>query len=150
MVQEIGHTTEFSNFIKLVRLFLRDIDELNRTHEGEETDDRLIALCVYMTIDDYNTAPPVATGNAVTFQTFPSLWMLLLGTVSKVLLSSLLLRIRNFLLVQGEAVRLFGGANLSAGRSVLPVRFRRDRRVRPPLPRLQVIQEFVGFCRLLF
>lgn len=97
---------QFDNFIKIARLYLRDIPELNRTHDGEETDDRLIALCAYMTIDDYNTLPPVFEdpSRKVTFETFPSLWLLLLGTTSKVLLSSLLLRVRNFLIVQGEGV----------------------------------------------
>lgn len=97
---------QFDHFIQIARLFLRDIEGLNRTHVGEETDDRLIALCAYMTIDDYNTLPPVieAQSKKVDFKTFPSLWLLLLGTVSKVLLSSLLLRIRNYLHVQGEGV----------------------------------------------
>ena len=79
--------------IALVRAKLRDHPELNRLIEGRETSDREIAFAVMEAIDDFNTTPPLI-GN-YNIDNFPSISLLIRGTVINVLESVGLLQTRN-------------------------------------------------------
>ncbi len=79
--------------IALVRAKLRDYPELNRLIEGRETSDREIAFAVVEAIDDFNSTPPLI--GSYTVEDFPSISLLIRGTIINVLESVGLLQTRN-------------------------------------------------------
>lgn len=81
------------NTIALVRAKLRDYPELNRLIEGRETSDREIAFSIMEAIDDFNTTPPLL--GSYTLENFPSMSLLIRGTIINVLESVGLLQTRN-------------------------------------------------------
>jgi hypothetical protein len=81
--------------IGLVRAKLRDYPELNRLVSGQETSDRQIAMAMVEAIDDYNTSPPLIEG--ATLESFPSISLLVNGTIIYVLQSIGLLQTRNMM-----------------------------------------------------
>lgn len=83
-----------TDFIGMVRLYLRDYAELNRLIQGVENSDRLIAWAVVDALDDYNTTPPFTSFGMINF---PSKSLLLRGTVISLLESVGLLQTRNHL-----------------------------------------------------
>lgn len=52
-----GMSPTFQSFVQMVRLYLRDIPELNRLIAGEESSDRMIAWAVLDAIDTFNGTP---------------------------------------------------------------------------------------------
>lgn len=79
--------------IDRVRLFMRDNASLNALLNGQETTDALIDLAIDMTTDDFSiTTPVIAT---FTLDSFPSLYLLIYGTVINVLRSAGILQSRN-------------------------------------------------------
>lgn len=85
----------FEQFASVVREFMRDYPELNRLTQGAEHSDRLIMWAVADAIDDWNTTPPLI--GPVSILNFPSLHLLLRGTVINLLESLGLLQTRNHL-----------------------------------------------------
>jgi hypothetical protein len=84
-----------SKLINYVRAYLRDYPELNRLLSGQETSDRQIAQSIVNAVDDWNSTPPLLT--PVSIQTFPSLSLLLQGSVIYLLQSVAMLQLRNHL-----------------------------------------------------
>jgi len=92
---EAGLPPEVPKFINLVRAQMRDFPELNRLISGVETSDRMIALCMMQTIDDFNLTPPLIEGYGIT--NFPSISLLVWGTIIYILMSVGILQVRNHL-----------------------------------------------------
>lgn len=92
---------------KYLRLFLNDTPELNRLSRKVESGDPQLDLALMLTVDDFNTTPPLIT--PVTVATFPSVWMLLYGSAIQVLRSQGILQSRNELSYSsgGVSVRIF-------------------------------------------
>lgn len=85
---------KLSQYVQMVRAFMRDYAELNRLIQGEEHSDRLIAWAVLDALNDINTTPPL---QSFTLNSFPSPYLLLRGTVTSLLESVGLLQTRNHL-----------------------------------------------------
>lgn len=49
------------DFVQVVRLYMRDMPELNRLVAGEESTDRQIAWAVMDAMSDFNGTPPITT-----------------------------------------------------------------------------------------
>lgn len=79
--------------ITLVRAKMRDYPELNRLIEGHETSDREIAFAIMEAIDDFNTTPPLITPYKL--ENFPSMSLLIRGSIIAVIESIGLLQTRN-------------------------------------------------------
>lgn len=97
---------------RLLRLFLNDTPELNRLIRQEESTDPKLDLALLLTIDDFNTTPPLL-GN-YTIENFPSIWMLIYGAAIQTLRSAGLLQSRNELVYSsgGVSVRVFDKTQL--------------------------------------
>lgn len=83
-----------AQYVQMTRAFMRDYAELNRLIVGEEHSDRLIAWAVLDALNDINTTPPL---QSFTLDSFPSVHLLLRGTVISLLESIGLLQTRNHL-----------------------------------------------------
>jgi hypothetical protein len=81
------------DIISFIRAKMRDYPELNRLIEGRETSDREIAFAIMETIDDFNTSPPLIGG--YTIESFPSISLLVRGSIINVIESVGLLQTRN-------------------------------------------------------
>ena len=81
------------SLIATVRTRMRDFPELNRLIEGHETSDREIALAMMEAIDDFNTTPPLIESYGI--ENFPSVSLLIRGTIINVIESVGLLQTRN-------------------------------------------------------
>lgn len=81
------------SIIALVRAKMRDFPELNRLIEGRETSDREIAFALMECIDDFNMTPPLL--GTFTIDNFPSISLLINGSVINILSSVGLLQTRN-------------------------------------------------------
>lgn len=79
--------------ISLVRSRTRDFPELNRLIAGKESEDRDILLAIIETIEDFNTTPPLI--EPVGLADFPSVSLLVNGTLIRLLTSVGLLSTRN-------------------------------------------------------
>lgn len=88
-----GLPKELVAFIAMVRAKLRDFPELNRLIAGQETSDRMIALAAMEAVDDFNTTPPLI--EAANLRNFPSISLLVNGTIINILQSVGLLQVRN-------------------------------------------------------
>ncbi len=86
--------TELNQFIRNVRLYLRDSPELNRLIAGVENSDRQIVWAIADTLDDFNTTPHFTN---YSLNNFPSRSLLLRGVVVALLESVGLLQTRNHL-----------------------------------------------------
>ena len=87
--------TKVVNIINLVRTHMRDFPELNRLIAGEETSDRMILTCLMLTVDDFNYTPPLLGNYRIT--NFPSISLLVRGTIICILESVGILQMRNHL-----------------------------------------------------
>jgi hypothetical protein len=92
---ERGMPPKLIAVIGMVRSKMRDYPELNRLVAGQETSDRQIAMALLEAIDDFNTTPPLIEG--VTLDTYPSVSLLVNGTLIFVLQSVGLLQTRNMM-----------------------------------------------------
>jgi len=96
---------KLSQLISIVRIKLRDFPELNRLIEGYETSDKEIALAAFEAIDDFNTTPPIL--ETYTLETFPSMSLLIRGTLIYVIESVGLLQTRNHMVYSdGQGVQV--------------------------------------------
>lgn len=82
-------------YIALVRAKMRDYPELNRLTSGVESSDRDIAMALMLTLDDYNSTPPLL--DKATLRSFPSKSLLVDGAVIQLIQSLGLLKSRNFI-----------------------------------------------------
>lgn len=80
-------------FVNMVRTFMRDYPELNRLIAGAESSNRQIAWAVLDTLDDFNSEPPYIGDFGL--DNFPSMSLLIRGTVCSLLESIGLLQTRN-------------------------------------------------------
>lgn len=80
-------------FLAACRDYMRDKPELNALLDQPETSDALMKLSRDLTIDDFNTSPPLI-GN-YTLSGFPSDYLLMMGTIIQILKSAGLLQSRN-------------------------------------------------------
>ena len=93
-----GASPAFNQFVSDTRYFMRDMPELNRLVSGQESSDRMIALCTVNAISEFNSQPPLI-GN-YGFSTFLEKgWLdpLRTGTIIKLLTSVGILQTRNHL-----------------------------------------------------
>jgi len=88
-----GIPAKLLSVIALIRAKLRDYPELNRLIDGRETSDREIAFAIMETIDDFNTTPPLI--EAATLESFPSVSLLINGSIINIMTSVGLLQTRN-------------------------------------------------------
>jgi hypothetical protein len=107
MSDDLGYTPSFnialSQFVGLVRAFMRDYPELNRLFVGEEHSDRLIAFAVIDTLEDFNTTPPMTNYQ---INNFPSKSLLRIGTIINLLESVGLLMTRNHITFSDGGVQV--------------------------------------------
>ena len=92
-----GASPAFNQFVSDTRYFLRDFAELNRLVAGQESSDRMIALCTVNAISEFNSQPPLIS--SYNFSAFVSKgWLdpLRTGTI-KLLTSVGILQTRNHL-----------------------------------------------------
>jgi hypothetical protein len=80
-------------FVREVRMYLRDFAELNRLITGEESSDRMIAWAVMDALDDINNSPPLIS--KYTVENFPNRSLLLRGAVISLLESVGIMQTRN-------------------------------------------------------
>ena len=93
-----GASPAFNQFISDTRYFIRDLPELNRLVSGQESSDRMIALCAIGAISEFNSQPPLI--GPYSFGDFvQNGWIdpLRTGTIIKVLTSVGILQTRNHL-----------------------------------------------------
>lgn len=93
-----GASPAFNQFVSDTRFFIRDFPELNRLVAGQESSDRMIALCAVNTISEFNAQPPLI--GAFNFSDFvQNNWIdpLRTGTLIKLLTSVGILQTRNHL-----------------------------------------------------
>lgn len=88
-----GLPKELLNTISLIRAKMRDFPELNRLIEGRETSDREIAFAIMECIDDFNMTPPLL--GTFTVANFPSISLLINGSIINIITSVGLLQTRN-------------------------------------------------------
>jgi len=79
----------------LVRVFIRDYPVLNRLLNDIETSPQTIKLCILMAVDDFNVTPPPLSIYSV--DNFPSLSILMYGTIANILDSVAIVDNRNML-----------------------------------------------------
>jgi hypothetical protein len=80
----------------LVRLLLRDHPSLNRLTRGYEHSDADILVNMELTVSEFNMMPPLLFP-PFTLESFPSVYLLVIGTIKNLLQSSAFLRVRNTL-----------------------------------------------------
>jgi hypothetical protein len=73
-------------FVAKCRDYIRDVPALNALLDGVETTDTLIEFCLDMTMDDFNTTPPLI--GQFTLYNHPSQSLVLIGTVINILKSA--------------------------------------------------------------
>jgi len=78
---------------RYLRLFLRDTPELNRLIRKEESDDEMLLFCLEMTISDWNSTTPLI--RQVDIGNYPSLYLLMHGSVIQVMKSQGIFQSRN-------------------------------------------------------
>jgi hypothetical protein len=83
----------FQGVVALVRVHIRDHSLLNRLVKGQEHSDRTIALAILQCIDRYNAKPPLLPSRSI--KDFPSVDLLIRGTVAILLFSTGILQTRN-------------------------------------------------------
>jgi hypothetical protein len=82
-------------YISLIRFYLNDYPETNVLLGEEESSDGKIMLAMLMTCDEFNTMDP--TGSNYGIDSFPSLSLLVKGTIIHLLRSAGILHSRNSL-----------------------------------------------------
>lgn len=75
-----------------VRAYMRDFTQFNALIDAEETPDSLIDLCIFLSVDDWNSTPPVSS---VGITNHPSKYLLLISSTIQVLRSAGILQSRN-------------------------------------------------------
>jgi hypothetical protein len=84
---------DMDKLIEFVRVYIRDKEELNTLLDGKESNQLDINVAILMAIDDFNNTPPLI-GN-FKLVNFPSMALLVWGTVIQLLITSGILQSRN-------------------------------------------------------
>lgn len=93
-----GASPAFNQFVSDTRYFIRDLPELNRLVAGQESSDRMIALCAVNAVSEFNAQPPlIGTYNFNDFVQNGWIDPLRTGTIIKILTSVGILQTRNHL-----------------------------------------------------
>ena len=79
--------------IRQIRAYMKDFPEFNKLRPDSENSDEQIRLAIALTIDDYNATPP-QIGSSV-LSNFPSIYLLILGSILHLLQMEGLLQSRN-------------------------------------------------------
>jgi len=79
-------------YMNMVYRWVRDSVQLNKLLDGKETDIETMALYVDMAVDWFNTDPPQTS---YSLENFPSMTMLIYGSVIQLLISNGILMSRN-------------------------------------------------------
>ena len=87
----------FQDFVQLVRLYMRDFEELNRIISGEETSDRMIAWAALDALSDFNGTPHLTNYTLEDLLQRNQQYLLLRMTVCSVIESVGLLQTRNYI-----------------------------------------------------
>ena len=90
-----GMTQAYQDFIQMVRLYMRDFEELNRIVSGEETSDRMIGWAVLDAMSDFNGTPHLTSYSLEDLLARNQHALLLRMTVCSVVESVGLLQTRN-------------------------------------------------------
>jgi len=90
---------------RYLRLFLRDTPQLNRLIRKEESDNEMLDFALEMTVSDWNSTSPFI--DRVDINNYPSLYLLMHGSVIQILKSQGLYQARNELTYQA------GGSSFS-------------------------------------
>lgn len=77
----------------LVRLFMRDVLHCNVLVQKEETSEEMIRLAIRMSLNDWNTTPPLLNG--ITIENFPCIDWLIIASVCRILQSAGIMQYRN-------------------------------------------------------
>jgi len=88
-----GIKAKVQQVVAAVRVQMRDFEHLNRLTAGVESSDRQIAFAISLVLDEYNISPPLLS--PVTITNFPSLSLLVQGTIIWLLRGLGLLQTRN-------------------------------------------------------
>lgn len=80
-------------FLTKCRAYIRDIPAMNALLDGVETSDTLIEFCLDLTLDDFNTSPPLI--GQFTLWSHPSQSLVLIGTMLWILKSAGIQQSRN-------------------------------------------------------
>jgi len=86
-------SARMNQVVAMIRLYLRDYEQLNRLIKGQETSNRMIAWAVVDALDDWNATPPFL--GDVSLDGFPSISLLREGATIRILESVGLLQTRN-------------------------------------------------------
>lgn len=92
-----GMSPTFHAFVQMVRLYLRDLPELNRLIAGEESTDRMIAWAVLDAVDNFNGTPHFTSMSLEEILAYNQRHLMLRMTVEALLESVGLLQTRNHL-----------------------------------------------------
>lgn len=99
MVLQSQRVTERSEKAKrYLRLFLRDTPELNRLIRKQESNDEMLEFAIDMTISDWNSTSPFI--DRIGIHNYPSLYLLMHGSVIQILKSQGIYQARNELQYQ--------------------------------------------------
>ena len=80
--------------VKMLRTFLGDTPEENRLIPDKELSDDKLKLALELALSEYNNTPPF---QAVTFETFPNLMVILYGGAIQALIMAGIIMARNYL-----------------------------------------------------
>jgi len=78
---------------RYLRLFLRDTPELNRLIRKQESNDEMLTFAIDMTISDWNSTSPFI--DRIHIGNYPSLYLLMHGSVIQILKSQGIYQARN-------------------------------------------------------
>jgi hypothetical protein len=82
-----------ASFLAKCRAYIRDIPAMNALLDGVETTDTLIEFCLDLTLDDFNTSPPLI--GQFNLWNHPSQSLVLIGTMLWILKSAGIQQSRN-------------------------------------------------------
>lgn len=92
-----GMSDSMKSFVQMVRLYLRDFEELNRLVAGEESTDRMIAWAVMDALSNFNGTPHITYATLDDLLQMQQQHLMLRMTVEAIIESVGLLQTRNHL-----------------------------------------------------
>ena len=98
VLQTIDGTSRMERAKRYLRLFLRDTPQLNRLIRKEESDAELLTFAIEMTISDWSSTSPFI--DRIDINNYPSLYLLMHGSVVQLLKTQGIYQARNELQYQ--------------------------------------------------
>lgn len=110
-LQSVSATHRMERARRYLRLFLRDTPQLNKLLRKQESDNELLDFAIEMTISDWNSTAPFI--DRIDINNYPSLYLLMHGSVVQILKSQGLYQARNELNYQagGSSFMRFNKSN---------------------------------------